>query len=86
MQPTTDDPRPPAVRRAYSLKQTAEALNVSLHTVERLCKAGVIRSVLVSPRRRIVPVIEIDRILANETVQPPTSKGSRRAHPHHHPP
>jgi predicted site-specific integrase-resolvase len=70
MKPDTDDPRAESARRAYSLKQTAEVLNVSLHTIERLCKSGAIHSVLVSPRRRIVPATEIDRILADKTVTP----------------
>jgi excisionase family DNA binding protein len=67
MQSATDGFRPPdRRRRGLSRKQTAERLGVSERTVDRQIKSGAIRSVLVSPRRRLVPDDEIDRILAGE--------------------
>ena len=57
---TTDLRRRGGRRRGLSRKQTAE------RTVYRNIKSGAIRSVLVSPRRRLVPDYEIDRILAGE--------------------
>jgi excisionase family DNA binding protein len=67
MQPATDDSLPQPGARVQSLKQAAETLGISQRTLERLCLSGQIRSVLVSPRRRLVPIAEIDRILAAAT-------------------
>jgi excisionase family DNA binding protein len=64
MHPTTNDPPPRLPARTYTLKQAAEVLGIGYRTVERMCRTGAIRSVLVSPRRRLVPIAEIDRILA----------------------
>ena len=55
MQPATDDSKPRPNARVYSLKQAAEALGISLRNLERQCLSGQIRSVLVTPRRRLVP-------------------------------
>jgi predicted site-specific integrase-resolvase len=66
MQPATDDSKPRPNARVYSLKQAAEALGISLRNLERQCLSGQIRSVLVTPRRRLVPISEVDRILAGE--------------------
>jgi predicted site-specific integrase-resolvase len=54
-------------RRSYSLEQAAVALQVSLRTLHRQIKSGAIRSVLASPRCRIVPADEVERILAGAT-------------------
>jgi predicted site-specific integrase-resolvase len=60
-----DDTRPPIRARAYSLKHAARILAISEHTVQRLCASGQIKSILVSPRRRIIPDSELDRILGD---------------------
>jgi predicted site-specific integrase-resolvase len=65
MHSTTNDPQPRT--RAYTLAQTAVALGISRRLLERLCATGQIRSVLASPRRRLVPAAEIDRFLGLAT-------------------
>ncbi len=77
MQSTSDDSRAPVRPRAYSLAHVAKILAVSHHTVVRLCERGEIRSIKVSPRRRIVPSDELDRILAGATPRVSSSNGLR---------
>lgn len=50
--------------RGRSLAQAAEALGCSQRTLERLIQAGEIKSVKISPRRRVVTDAEIARVLS----------------------
>jgi excisionase family DNA binding protein len=55
---------PSGAKRGYSIPQAAEAWNVSVRTVWQGIAEGRIRSVKVSPRRRIITDAEIARILS----------------------
>lgn len=48
-----------------SLKETARLLLISRSTLQRMVRRGDIKTVKVSPRRRIVPSTEIQRILTS---------------------
>jgi excisionase family DNA binding protein len=64
---TTTQARPRAGyqgTRGHSLAQAAEALGCSQRTLQRLIRAGEIRSVKISPRRRVVTDAEIARVLS----------------------
>lgn len=50
----------------HSIKGTARRLGISEATLERMIKRGEIKSIKVSPRRRIIPMREIKRILQLE--------------------
>jgi excisionase family DNA binding protein len=50
--------------RGRPLSQAAEALGISQRTLERLIQAGQIKSIKLSPRRRIVTDMEIERVLS----------------------
>jgi excisionase family DNA binding protein len=51
-------------RKAFNLRETAEALGVSLHTIRRLVKTKKLKTIRLSTKgHHLVPVKEIDRIL-----------------------
>jgi excisionase family DNA binding protein len=52
------------VNRARSVPEAAEALGVCVRTVWQLIAEGRIKSVKISPRRRVVTDAEINRILS----------------------
>jgi excisionase family DNA binding protein len=52
--------------RGRSLSTAAEALGLSLSTLERQIRDGTVRSVKISTRRRVITDAEIARILAGE--------------------
>jgi excisionase family DNA binding protein len=49
--------------RVSSKKRAAEALGISERTLDRMIAAGIVKSIKVSGRRRVIPSTEIDRIL-----------------------
>jgi excisionase family DNA binding protein len=50
-------------RLVLSMKEAARRLDISHTTLERLIQRGAIKSVKVSPRRRVIPVSELRRIV-----------------------
>lgn len=64
--PTKPERTPIADRKAYSLEETAEILDLSLRSVYRLTATGKIRSVKIGGRR-LVRAEEIVRLLAEGT-------------------
>jgi excisionase family DNA binding protein len=54
----------PPTNRGRSIPEAAEALGVGVRTVWQLVAEGRIRSVKVSPRRRVITDAEINRILS----------------------
>ena len=69
---------PNGAKRCYSIPQAAEALNVSVRTVWQGIADGRIRSVKVSPRRRIITDAEIARILSGSAEVTTLKSKSRR--------
>lgn len=56
---------PPLERKAFSLKETAQILGVSLPVVRNLQRIGKLKTVrLVERGNHLVPATEIERILA----------------------
>ena len=60
--PTEDSPTQIAERLAYSRRQGAVALGVSVPLVDRLIADGKIRSIKLGDRR-LIPAEEINRVL-----------------------
>jgi excisionase family DNA binding protein len=60
--------------RVSSKKRAAEALGISERTLDRMIAAGMLKSIKVSMRRRVIPNTEIDRILGGQNVGPRTEK------------
>lgn len=60
---TNETQRKYEAHKGYSLKDAAEALTICKRTLTNQIKAGKIRAVPVSARRRVVPGSEIIRIL-----------------------
>jgi excisionase family DNA binding protein len=58
--------------RVSSKKRAAEALGISERTLDRMIAAGMLKSIKVSMRRRVIPNTEIDRILGGQNVGPRT--------------
>jgi excisionase family DNA binding protein len=54
--------------RGYSLAEAAEALGCSQRTLWRQIQTGEIKSVKISPRRRVVTAAEIARVLSGAAV------------------
>lgn len=50
------------VRRTRTIKEAAEEIGVSYHTVQRLIYAGMIKTVP-GLRTRLIPITEIERYL-----------------------
>ena len=59
---TQTSPRP----RANSMKRAAEVLAISDSTLGRMIKAGTIKTVKVSTRRRVITDAEIERVLSGQ--------------------
>lgn len=59
----TTTKEPDTSRKTRTLKETAEILGVSYHTVQRLIYKGEIRTVP-GLRMRLIPLKEIDRFLS----------------------
>jgi len=56
--------QPTIERKAFSLKETAQTLGVSLQTVRRLVKEKKLKTVRLTDRgQHLVAVMEIDRLL-----------------------
>jgi excisionase family DNA binding protein len=60
--------------RVSSKKRAAEALGISERTLDRMIAAGMLKSIKVSMRRRVIPNTEIDRILGGQNVSSPAPK------------
>jgi excisionase family DNA binding protein len=56
-------------RLAYSLEESAQAIGLSRRTLYNLIEAGSLRTVKLG-RRRVVPVEELTRILADAQPEP----------------
>ena len=57
---------PPVPKLALTMGETAQALGVSYVTVHRLLKRGLLRSSS-ALRHKVIPVVEIERFLADTT-------------------
>ncbi|MPZ38620.1 MAG: helix-turn-helix domain-containing protein [Rhizobiales bacterium] len=52
------------LRRAYTMREGADILQLSLGTVKRLIREGKIKAPRVSLKKRLIPNSEIERILS----------------------
>jgi len=58
-------PEPPAIiPKALSFEDAAEAISVGRSTVYEMVDAGVLGCVQISERKRVIPVVELERYLA----------------------
>ncbi len=53
-----------AVRLAVSIPEGAEAVGISYAGMKRLIAAGRVRTVVLGRRRRVIPVKELQRMIA----------------------
>lgn len=54
---------------ALSYDRAAKAVGVSRRTLERAVKAGQLHAVAISPRRRVIPLAELEQWLVARTVR-----------------
>lgn len=59
----TKSPGPSLDRDAFTLKETADRLGVSYHSVLRLVQRGKLRACHALPRKPLIPRKEIERLL-----------------------
>jgi excisionase family DNA binding protein len=64
------------MNKLVAFSEVARALGVSIFTVRRLADAGYLKSVYVGARR-LVPVSEIERVIAIGAGKPRTTKAKR---------